>query len=135
MKNLFVGNMSFQTTESDLRALFEPFGQVTRIHIVSDRETHQPRGFAFVEMAKDDEAAKAMSELNGKEVAGRALRVNEATPKPEHSGPRGTAVLAHGAAGRKEEGAHGVAADFRLRIIVAPPASPKNRAGNFVKRR
>jgi cold-inducible RNA-binding protein len=89
MKNLFVGNMSFQTTESDLRALFEPFGQVTRIHIVNDRETGQPRGFAFVEMAKDDEAAKAMSELNGKEVAGRALRVNEATPKPERGGPRG----------------------------------------------
>jgi cold-inducible RNA-binding protein len=88
MKNLFVGNMSFQTTEGDLRALFEPFGQVTRIHIVNDRETGQPRGFAFVEMAKDDEAAKAMSDLNGKEVAGRALRVNEATPKPERGGPR-----------------------------------------------
>jgi len=87
MKNLFVGNMSFQTTESDLRALFEPFGQITRIHIVNDRETGQPRGFAFVEMAKDDEAAKAMTELNGKEVAGRALRVNEATPKPERGGP------------------------------------------------
>jgi cold-inducible RNA-binding protein len=89
MKNLFVGNMSFQTTEVDLRALFEPFGQIIRIHIVNDRETGQPRGFAFVEMAKDDEAAKAMSELNGKEVAGRALRVNEATPKPERGGPRG----------------------------------------------
>jgi cold-inducible RNA-binding protein len=89
MKNLFVGNMSFQTTESDLRALFEPFGQITRIHIVTDRETGQPRGFAFVEMAKDDEAAKAMTALNGKEVAGRALRVNEAAPKPERGGPRG----------------------------------------------
>ena len=88
MKNLFVGNMSFQTTETELRALFEPFGQVTRIHIVNDRETGQPRGFAFVEMAKDEEAAKAMSDLNGKEVAGRALRVNEATPKSERS-PRG----------------------------------------------
>jgi RNA recognition motif-containing protein len=87
MKNLFVGNMSFQTKESDLRALLEPFGQVTRIHIVNDRGTGQPRGFAFVEMAKDDEAAKAMSELNGKEVAGRALRVNEATPRPERGGP------------------------------------------------
>jgi RNA recognition motif-containing protein len=88
MKNLFVGNMSFQTTESDLRALFEPFGQVTRVHIANDRETGQPRGFAFVEMAKDEEAAKAMSDLNGKEVAGRALRVNEATPKTA-GGPRG----------------------------------------------
>jgi cold-inducible RNA-binding protein len=90
MKNLFVGNMSFQTTESELRALFEPFGQITRIHIVTDRETGQPRGFAFVEMAKDDEAAKAMTDLNGKEVAGRALRVNEAAPKPERGGPRTT---------------------------------------------
>lgn len=104
MKNLFVGNMSFQTTESDLRALFEPFGQVTRIHIVSDRETHQPRGFAFVEMAKDDEAAKAMSELNGKEVAGRALRVNEATPKPEHSGPRGNGGFGSRGGGEKRGG-------------------------------
>lgn len=89
MKNLFVGNMSFQTTEADLRALFEPFGQVARIHIVNDRETGQPRGFAFVEMAKDEDAAKAMAELNGKEVGGRALRVNEATPKPDRGGPRG----------------------------------------------
>jgi len=89
MKNIFVGNMSFQTTEVDLRALFEPFGQVTRIHIVNDRETGQPRGFAFVEMANDEEAAKAMSDLNGKEVAGRALRVNEATPKPDRGGPPG----------------------------------------------
>src|SRR5437879_12093526 len=90
MKNLFVGNMSFQTTESDLRTLFEPFGQITRIHIVTDRETGQPRGFAFVEMAKDEDAAKAMTALNGKEVAGRALRVNEAAPKPARGGFKGS---------------------------------------------
>jgi len=106
MKNLFVGNMSFQTTESDLRALFEPFGQITRIHIANDRETGQPRGFAFVEMAKDDEAAKAMSELNGKEVAGRALRVNEATPKPERGGPRGS-FGPRGGGGRGSGGSRG----------------------------
>jgi RNA recognition motif-containing protein len=87
MKNLFVGNMSFQTAEADLRALFEPFGQITRIHIVMDRETGRARGFAFVEMPNDDEAAKAMAGLNGKEVAGRNLKVNEATPKPPRSGP------------------------------------------------
>lgn len=104
MKNLFVGNMSFQTTEGDLRALFEPFGQVTRIHIVNDRETGQPRGFAFVEMAKDDEAAKAMSDLNGKEVAGRALRVNEATPKPERSGPRSNSGFGARGGGEKRAG-------------------------------
>src|SRR5690348_18361780 len=106
MKNLFVGNMNFQTTESDLRVLFEPFGQVTRIHIVNDRETGQPRGFAFVEMAKDEDAAKAMSELNGKEVAGRALRVNEATPKPERGGPRG-GFGPRGSGGRGAGGSRG----------------------------
>jgi RNA recognition motif-containing protein len=90
MKNLFIGNMSFQTTEGDLRSLFEPFGEITRIHIVQDRETGQPRGFAFVEVADDAEAAKAISALNGKEVAGRALKVNEATPRPERSGGGGS---------------------------------------------
>ena len=83
MKNLFVGNMSFQTTESELRALFEQFGQITRVHIAKDRETGRARGFAFVEMANDAEAAQAISSLNGKDVNGRALKVNEATPKPE----------------------------------------------------
>ncbi len=87
MKNLFVGNMSFQTTESDLRALFEPFGQITRVHIAMDRETGRARGFAFVEMPNDGEAAKAMTALDGKEVGGRALKVNEARPKSERSGP------------------------------------------------
>jgi len=89
MKNLFVGNMSFQTTEGDLRTLFEPYGEITRIHIVQDRDTGQARGFAFVEVADDAEAAKAISALNGKEVAGRALKVNEATPRPERGGSRG----------------------------------------------
>jgi cold-inducible RNA-binding protein len=88
MKNLFVGNMSFQTTESDLRALFEPFGQVTRVHVGKDRETGRSRGFAFVEMANDDEAAKAIAALNGKEANGRALKVNEAAPKTDR-GPGG----------------------------------------------
>jgi RNA recognition motif-containing protein len=83
MKNLFVGNMSFQTTESDLRTLFEPYGEIVRIHIVQDRETGQPRGFAFVEIADDAEAVKAIAALNGKEVAGRALKVNEAILRPE----------------------------------------------------
>ena len=89
MKNLFVGNMSFQTTESDLRALFEPFGQITRVHVATDRETGRARGFAFVEMPNDNEAAKAISALDGKEFGGRSLKVNEARPKAERSGPRG----------------------------------------------
>ena len=83
MKNLFVGNMSFQTTEGELRALFEPFGQITRVHVAMDRETGRARGFAFVEMPNDEEAAKAIAALNGKEVEGRALTVNEARPKTE----------------------------------------------------
>ncbi|OFV84181.1 MAG: hypothetical protein A2620_06010 [Acidobacteria bacterium RIFCSPHIGHO2_01_FULL_67_28] len=91
MKSLFVGNMSFQTTESDLRALFEPFGQITRVHIAMDRETGRARGFAFVEMANDEEAAKAIAALDGKAVGGRNLKVNEARPKTERPGPRGDA--------------------------------------------
>src|SRR3984893_18644768 len=94
MKNVFVGNMNFQTTEAELRALFEPFGQVTRVHIARDRETGRARGFAFVEMPNDAEAAKAMSGLDGKEVGGRALKVNEARPKAAGGGggggPRGS---------------------------------------------
>ena len=88
MKNLFVGNMSFQTTESELRSLFEPFGEISRVNVITDRDTGQARGFAFVEMSHDEEAAKAISSLNGKEVNGRALNVNEARPKAERSGPR-----------------------------------------------
>ncbi len=89
MKNLYVGNMSFQTTEDELRSLFEPYGEITRIQVMTDRDTGEARGFAFVELADDDEAAKAITELNGKELDGRALNVNEARPKPERSGPRG----------------------------------------------
>ncbi len=88
MKNLFVGNLSFQTTESALTALFQEFGQVTRVHVATDRETGRARGFAFVEMPNDEEAAKAIAGLNGKEVGGRAIKVNEARPKTERSAPR-----------------------------------------------
>lgn len=87
MKNLFVGNMSFQTTEADLRALFAPFGTITRVHLAMDRETGRARGFAFVEMPNDAEAAKAIAGLDGKEVGGRNLKVNEARPKGEGRAP------------------------------------------------
>lgn len=89
MKSLFVGNMSFQTTEGELRDLFAPFGQVTRVHMAMDRETGRARGFAFVEMPNDEEAAKAMAGLDGKELGGRNLKVNEARPKGEGGVPRG----------------------------------------------
>jgi len=88
MKKLFVGNMRFQTTESELRSIFEPYGEITSINVITDRDTGRPRGFAFVELGNDGEAAKAITELNGKELDGRALNVNEAKPKPERSGPR-----------------------------------------------
>jgi RNA recognition motif-containing protein len=89
MKSIFVGNMNFQTTESDLRALFAPFGQVTRVHMAMDRETGRARGFAFVEMPNDEEAAKAIAGLDGKEAGGRNLKVNEARPKGEGGPSRG----------------------------------------------
>ena len=89
MKNLFIGNMSFKTTETELRSLFEPFGEISRVNVVTDRDTGQARGFGFVEMTNDGEAQNAITSLNGKEVDGRALNVNEARPKTERSAPRG----------------------------------------------
>lgn len=89
MRNLFVGNMSFQTTEGDLRAAFEQYGEITRIQIMTDRDTGRARGFAFVEMADEQAAANAIAGLNGKELGGRTLNVNEAKPKPERSGGGG----------------------------------------------
>ncbi len=90
MKKLFVANMSFQTTESELTALFKGFGQVTRVHIAMDRETGRARGFAFVEMPNDEEAAKAIAGLDGKELGGRKLKVNEARPKTERTAQHGS---------------------------------------------
>ena len=87
MKNLFVGNMSFQTTADDLRALFEPFGQLARVHVATDRETGRARGFGFVEMTNPAEADKAVAALNGTELGGRALKINEAQPKTDR--PKG----------------------------------------------
>ena len=85
MKNLFVGNLTFDTTEDALRELFSPMGEIGQIRIMTDRDTGKSRGFAFVEMAQDDDAAKAIAALNGKELGGRALTVNEARPRPERS--------------------------------------------------
>jgi len=89
MKSLFVGNLSFQATESALRELFQPFGQVTRVHMAMDRETGRARGFAFVEMSNDDEAAKAIAALDGKDFEGRNVKVNEARPRAERTESRG----------------------------------------------
>jgi cold-inducible RNA-binding protein len=86
MKNIFVGNLSFSVTEATLRSLFEAYGSVESVRRVTDRDSGQPRGFGFVEMTNDAEAAKAINGLNGKDLEGRTLNVNEARPKPERSG-------------------------------------------------
>jgi RNA recognition motif-containing protein len=78
LKNIYVGNISFQTTEQDLDAAFSAYGQVDRVQIVKDRDTGQSRGFAFVEMPNNAEADRAMEALNGADVSGRTLTVNEA---------------------------------------------------------
>ncbi len=83
MKNIFVGNLSFGTTEDSVRSLFESYGSVDRVNIVTDRDTGQARGFAFVEMGVDAEGNAAINALNGRELDGRALNVNEARPKAE----------------------------------------------------
>ena len=85
MKNIYVGNLSFSTSEETVRSLFEAHGTVDRVSVARDRDTGQPRGFAFVEMANDGEAEQAMNALNGRDVEGRALNVNEARPKTERS--------------------------------------------------
>src|ERR1700752_729272 len=83
MKNLYVGNLPHSTTEPDLRNLFSSYGQVDNISIITDRETGRSRGFAFVEMTDSGEAEKAIAALNGTELGGRALKVNEARPKTD----------------------------------------------------
>ena len=91
MKNIFVGNLSFGTTEDSLRSMFEAYGAVDRVNIVTDRDTGQARGFAFVEMSVDAEGERAISELNGRDLGGRTLNINEARPKTDRgSGGGGT---------------------------------------------
>jgi RNA recognition motif-containing protein len=85
MKNIFVGNLNFGATEDAVRSLFESYGVVERVSIVTDRDTGQPRGFGFVEMSANADADRAIAELNGRELDGRALNVNEARPKTERS--------------------------------------------------
>jgi len=88
VKNIFVGNLNFKTSEDDLRKLFEPYGAVDRVTVLTDRDTGRSRGFAFVEMANTDEGDKAIAALNGTQLEGRTLNINEARPKGERSGGR-----------------------------------------------
>lgn len=88
MKNIFVGNLDFGATEDQIRSLFEAYGGVDRVSIKTDRDTGRSRGFAFVEMANEAEAERAIAALNGTNLGGRALNVNEARPKTEGGGGR-----------------------------------------------
>src|SRR5690242_1994350 len=89
VKKLYVGNLAFQTTSQDLQELFAQAGTVESASVIEDRDTGQSKGFAFVEMSTEEEAAAAIEQFNGKEVAGRALKVNEARPKENRSGGGG----------------------------------------------
>ena len=86
MKNIFVGNLSFSATEDGVRSLFEAYGTVERVNVVTDRETGLARGFGFVEMSNDGEGENAIAALNGRDLDGRALTINEARPKEERGG-------------------------------------------------
>jgi cold-inducible RNA-binding protein len=86
MTNIFVGNLNYQTTQEELMQAFSQFGAVERVSIITDRETGQPRGFAFVEMTDRREAENAIASLNGQQLNGRAMNVNEARPKPQGGG-------------------------------------------------
>ncbi len=83
MTNIFVGNLPYQITEAELETAFSEFGAVERVSIVRDRDTGQSRGFAFVEMTNGNEATNAINAINGREMNGRALNVNEARPREE----------------------------------------------------
>jgi cold-inducible RNA-binding protein len=102
MKNIFVGNLDFAATESSIRNLFEAYGKVERVNLVTDRDTGRSRGFAFVEMTDSAEADRAIAALNGQDLDGRALNVNEARPKPQGGGGRG-----FGGGGGGGRGGHG----------------------------
>ncbi len=89
MKNIFVGNLDFNTSEDQLRELFAVYGQVDRVSLMTDRDTGRSRGFGFVEMTSAEDGEKAIAALNGSELGGRKLNVNEARPKTERSGGGG----------------------------------------------
>ena len=103
MKNIFVGNLDFAATEAQIRSLFESYGAVDRVNLVTDRDTGRPRGFAFVEMSDAAAADRAIAALNGTDLGGRSLNINEARPKGEGGGGRG----AGGGGGFRREGGGG----------------------------
>lgn len=107
MTKLFVGNLSFRTTQEDLMDTFSPYGAIESVNIINDRETGQPRGFAFVEMQNSSEAEAAIAALNGTELMGRAINVNEARPRPEGGGGGRGGYGGGGGGGRGRGGSGG----------------------------
>jgi RNA recognition motif-containing protein len=102
--NLYVGNLLFDVSENELRALFEPFGQVTEVRLIMDKFTGKSKGFGFIEMPSKEEAQKAIAGLNGKDMKGRAISVNEAKPKTEHGNRGGRGGFGGGRGGRGRGG-------------------------------
>ena len=103
---LYVGNISFDTTQQDLEALFSEIGTETSTNLIEDRETGRPRGFGFVEMSSKEEGEKAIAQLNGKEVDGRELKVNEAKPQERRSGGGGGGRGGYGGGGGFQGGGY-----------------------------
>jgi cold-inducible RNA-binding protein len=111
--NLYVGNLLFDVTENELKGLFEPFGQVTEVRLIMDKFTGKSKGFGFIEMPSKEEAQKAIAELNGKDMKGRAMTVNEAKPKIDRGdrggrgGFGGGGGRGRGGSGRREKRSFG----------------------------
>lgn len=105
--NLYVGNLNYQTTDEQLRNFFETHGKVNSVKIIFDRETQRPKGFGFVDMPDDEDAQKAIEALNGAEVGGRPIVVNEARPKPQGGGGGGGGRPHSGGGGRDDRQSQG----------------------------
>lgn len=100
--NIYVGNLSYNTNESDLRAAFEEHGEVTSAAVISDRDSGQSKGFGFVEMSNDQEAKAAIAAMDGAELQGRQLKVNEARPRADRGGGGGGGGRGGGGGGRRD---------------------------------
>jgi RNA recognition motif-containing protein len=107
LKNIFVGNLDFNTSEDELRQMFEVYGQVDRVSIMTDRDTGRSRGFGFVEMTSSEDGEKAIAALNGSQMGGRTLNINEARPKTERSGGGGRDRGGYGGGGGGGRGGRG----------------------------
>ncbi len=106
-KNLYVGNLSYDTTDNRLRQAFETYGEVASVNVITDRETGRPRGFGFVEMATDEAAQAAVEGLNGTQLDGREIRVSEARPREGGAGGAGRGGFGGGGGGRGGAGGGG----------------------------